>query len=153
MVVPTITKNLHSKAFKSIQNRHLIANPFSPGFVNSFPLHFFSSSSTLSQKPTIACKCPQTTFRPDKIYIVYVNDHLLPKNGIAAVSALAKTDNGSSRTTTSESKRDECGAKTNIGASCLVARRPIIFTLWNELAIYMPRIVRPVSVRKVLIFA
>lgn len=46
---------------------------------------------------------------------------LLPSRGIEAVSCLAKTDDGPLNITAIESKNDECGANTNIGASFDVA--------------------------------
>lgn len=55
-------------------------------------------------------------------------ENLLPKNGSDAVSALAKTDGGPNKTTEIESKNDECGANTKIGASFADACRPVTFT-------------------------
>lgn len=46
---------------------------------------------------------------------------LLPSIGNVAVSCLAKTDGGPHNITEIESKNDECGANTNIGASFDVA--------------------------------
>lgn len=71
---------------------------------------------------------------------------LLPKNGNDAVSALAKTDGGPNNTTEIESKNDEWGAKTKIGASFDVAWRPVIFTWWNEPKNHMPYIVRAANI-------
>lgn len=59
-----------------------------------------------------------------KIYGFYS----LPKSGNVAVSAFAKTDGGPNTTTMIESKNDEWGANTKIGASFDVAWRPVIFT-------------------------
>lgn len=65
----------------------------------------------------------------------------LPKNGKNAVSALARTDGGPNATTVIESKNDECGAKTKIGASFDVTWRPVTFIRWNDPATNIPRIV------------
>lgn len=54
--------------------------------------------------------------------------YLLPKNGNDAVSAFAKTDGGPNKTTMIESKNDEWGANTKIGASFEVAWRPVTLT-------------------------
>lgn len=70
---------------------------------------------------------------------------LLPKNGKNAVSALASTDGGPNRMTEIESKNDECGAKTNIGASFDDTWRPEIFIRWNDPANNMPRIAHDVN--------
>lgn len=68
-------------------------------------------------------------------------ENILPKNAKDAVSALAKTQHGTVPTEigTIESKNDECGATTTIGASLDAAGAPINFILWNEPATNMPR--------------
>lgn len=72
-----------------------------------------------------------------RVYIHTFIDHIrniLPKNAKADVSIFAKTQHGTAPTEigTIESKNEECGATTTIGASFGDAGVPINFRLWNE---------------------